>query len=241
MLKEAQEYSRLGLSVIPVRPHDKKPLVTWEPYQNLKASPDTILYWWTKWPEANIGIVTGRISGIVVVDCDSKEGLGNINEYLRQSIIGKIPTVSTGNGFHLYFKHPNKGFINNRGSMFEAVDVRGDGGYVIAPPSIHPSGKRYAWASTVRLPSLPDIPPELLNAILTAPPATKKSEAPRKKASTTEGQWFEQSDSDPDVRYRVRLMSSGYWNCECDGYVKGHHECKHIKRRKAALEKEKKK
>ena len=146
MLVEAIEYLNQGLSVIPVEPRGKKPLVNWEQYQNLRTDERTICMWWGKWPKANVGIVTGKISSLVVIDCDSRAGFENISKHIRVSLKGTIPMVSTGNGFHMFFKHPMTQFVNNRASVLEHVDIRGDGGYVVAPPSVHPSGREIGRA-----------------------------------------------------------------------------------------------
>jgi hypothetical protein len=228
MITDAMIYGIQGMSVIPIQPRDKKPLVVWEPFQNYRADPDMVKFWYKKWPLANVGIVTGKISGIVVVDCDSREGLDEVNQYIRASLIGKIPTVSTGKGFHLYFKHPETVFVNNRAGLFDHVDVRGDGGYVLAPPSIHPSGKTYAWASVAKLADAPDIPPELLNLILASPAKKKEASVPPRRKIEVVWETNAKSSDPTHEDYRVRLMGSGNWTCNCARFVKGHKECRHI-------------
>ena len=143
-LKVANDYLRLGFSVIPIHPKGKKPLVAWEKYQQKPATAKVVESWGQKWPKANIGIVTGRVSGILVVDIDSTEGKGN---YLaRFGEIHNTISQKTGkeDGLHLFFKHP--GFIcSNRAALLHDIDIRCDGGYIVAPPSVHPSGNRYSW------------------------------------------------------------------------------------------------
>ena len=79
LLNAALYYASLGWSVIPLRPKDKKPaLKSWEPYQKERASEEQIRAWWKKWTRANIGIVTGTISGIIVLDVDGPEGQESI-------------------------------------------------------------------------------------------------------------------------------------------------------------------
>lgn len=140
MLTHALEYARRGWSVIPVG-RDKKPLVKWEPYQDVPASEEAITEWWTKWPDANIGVITGAVSGIVVVDIDSAEGGDAIQEYIPSSTW--CPTVATPRGQHLYFKHPGFGVSNNT-KVIPGCDFRGDGGYVIVPPSAR-GAQKYEW------------------------------------------------------------------------------------------------
>jgi|ERR1044071_1786247 hypothetical protein len=229
MINEALIYAQQGFSVIPLKPRDKRPLVTWEPFQNMIASISTVKFWWEQWPNANIGIVTGKISGIVVVDCDSMAGLKRVRNYIRATLVGKIPMASTSAGVHLYFKHPMDKFINNRGKMLEDVDVRGDGGYVVAPPSMHSSGKKYSWITAIQADKAAPIPPELLNVILSAP-TLNLTEKTSPKRSTVAHEAIVESSRPGHGPYRVRLMSSGNWTCQCDGYVKGHYVCQHIKK-----------
>jgi len=136
ILKEALNYSKQGFSVIPVG-ENKKPLIRWKKYQNEKASEKQIKEWFEKFPSANVGIVTGSISGIVVVDVEKGGGV----EDLPPTVISK----TGGGGWHYYYKHP--GFeVKNATRIRELTDIRGDGGYIIAPPSLHKSGKNYEWS-----------------------------------------------------------------------------------------------
>jgi Bifunctional DNA primase/polymerase, N-terminal len=91
-----------------------------------------------------VGIVTGEISNLVVLDFDPQhDGNASIERLERQ--IAPLPVtveVTTGGGGrHLYFAHPG-GLVRNRAGLAQGVDVRGDGGYIVAPPSVHPSGRR---------------------------------------------------------------------------------------------------
>jgi hypothetical protein len=133
--------------VLPLRPRDKRPLLPWEPLQRLPPKEAEIGEWFERWPEANIGIVTGAVSGLVVIDIDSQhEG----EESLRQLEVehGPLPhtveAITGGGGRHFYFAHAG-GLVRNRTGLASGVDLRGDGGYVVAPPSVHPSGGTYAW------------------------------------------------------------------------------------------------
>ena len=97
----------------------------------------------------NIAIATGAISGIVVVDVDSYNGGDDVIREL-EGILGKLPNslkiLTGGGGFHLYFKHPGKRVKCVTGLGGKGVDIKGDGGYVIAPHSLHKSGKYYRIA-----------------------------------------------------------------------------------------------
>ena len=119
----------------------KRPLVPWTEFQNRLPTMEEVTHWFTMNPSANIGIVTGKVSNLVVFDLDSEAA----EEYAQEE--GGFPEtakVKTGKGYHIYMRHP--GFdVRNRVNKKLAIDIRGDGGYVAAPPSIHGSGRRYSW------------------------------------------------------------------------------------------------
>jgi len=145
-LKYALAYEAIGWSVIPLNREKRPYLKAWGPYQTRRANQSEIKAWWQQWPQANVGIVTGAISGLVVVDVDSMLGREALSAEL-----GALPqTISqeTGKegGLHLFFAHPGNGTkYSNMVRAIQDVDVRGDGGYVMVAPSIHPSGREYRW------------------------------------------------------------------------------------------------
>jgi len=142
VIRDALGYSELGFSIIPVG-KDKKPLIKWEPYQKEKASKEQIIEWWKKFPAANIGIVTGKISDLAVIDIDTDEGKEAIHDYVSDSIL--TPTVETPKGGqHLYFRCPDDKLTNNA-RLIPGCDLRANGGYVVAPPSVNGNGKQYKW------------------------------------------------------------------------------------------------
>jgi len=104
----------------------------------------TIRAWWGQWPNANIGIVTGAVSGLVVLDQDGPEA----EETLKDKHLPPTPCAFTGQGVHRYFAHPGKE-VRNFARKLPGLDLRGDGGYVVAPPSLHVSGRRYEWAENL--------------------------------------------------------------------------------------------
>jgi hypothetical protein len=143
-------YVRHGWSVIPLQPRRKRPCFpllpikqsildrygrpkrTWQPYQQRLPTEEEVIRWWGMCPDANIGIVTGTVSGIIVLDLDGLELIQH----------PRTPISLTGKGMHIFYRHPG-GRV--RGFVRPGMDFKGDGGYVVAPPSIHPSGVRYAW------------------------------------------------------------------------------------------------
>ena len=144
----AASYLSRGWSVLPVRRGDKRPLVLWETLQQHRADAATLAQWFSRWPGANVGVITGEISNLIVLDVDPKHG-GDDSLAELERRFGKLPdTVEArtgGGGRHLYFAHPG-GLLLNRVGLRQGIDLRGDGGYVVAPPSLHPSGEHYAWA-----------------------------------------------------------------------------------------------
>jgi hypothetical protein len=143
----ARRYLARGWSVLPLRQHDKRPLILWEHLQNERPSEGDIAEWFRHWPDANIGIVTGEISNLIVLDVDPKHGGDATLERLEHRfgpLSATIEAESGGGGRHLYFAHP-VGLTRNRAGLAQGIDLRGDGGYVVAPPSIHPSGRPYRW------------------------------------------------------------------------------------------------
>lgn len=164
LLRQALAYAAHGWSVIPVQPRGKKPLIAWVEFQKQRATAEEIRAWWQRWPNVNIGIVTGIISGLVVLDVDGPAG----EETLKKQGFDLPPTVCSrtgGGGWHFFFAYPGfecRNFTGKTGeTVLPGVDFRGDGGYVLAPPSVHPSGNSYHWG--------PGLAPE--DVALAEPPA----------------------------------------------------------------------
>jgi replicative DNA helicase len=120
----------------------KKPLLPWKDFQKRLPTKEEVNHWFNTNPDANIGIVTGVVSNLVVFDLDSKQA----EEYAEE--LGGFPEytvkVKTGKGYHIYMRHPG-GEIKNQVERELTIDIRADGGYVAAPPSLHGSGYRYEW------------------------------------------------------------------------------------------------
>src|SRR5579875_3240999 len=124
-----------GWSVFPLQPRGKKPLCEWKKFQVERASLEQVREWAKR--ECNIGIVTGRISKIVVLDLDSEEAIAEAKR------LGLPPTstVRTGKGLHLSFRHPGSFDVPNATGIFPGADIRGDGGYVVGPGSVHETAR----------------------------------------------------------------------------------------------------
>jgi hypothetical protein len=149
-------YTRLGWPVIPLHtirdrrctcgrsicdsPGKHPRLAAWPSQATTDAR--TIRDWWARWPAANVGIVTGN--GLVVLDSDPRHGGDtSLAELERAHGPETVRVLTGGGGLHLYFAVDQP--IGNRAGLAPGIDLRGDGGFVVAPPSLHASGRRYAW------------------------------------------------------------------------------------------------
>jgi len=113
---------------------------------------ETIRDWWDRWPDANVGIATGR--GLMVLDVDGEEGQANISG----QHVPATPCVHTGRGSHLYLRPPEGVRVRNAVGLAPGLDVRAEGGYVVAPPSRHASGVDYEWAISPDVQDLAECP-----------------------------------------------------------------------------------
>ena len=152
------EYRDRGFSVVPVR--GKVPAVEWKEFQARRVSENELSKWFGEQisEKLNVGIVTGVISDLVVVDADSEDAI-RVWEAMRQPT--PLAVETGGGGMHFYYRHPGRGTLvkNQTGCCGERLDVRGDGGLVVAPPSIHPRTDRpYRWITSIERISLDDVP-----------------------------------------------------------------------------------
>ena len=157
MLNWALKYLGLGFSVIPLAPRSKTPLLDWKPYQSRRASESEIREWFTQRPDANLGVVTGAISRICVADLDGPEGLQQAQNLGLSSMTQSL----TGNGKHLWYRNPIVP-VQNAVRIYPGIDVRGQNGYVVVPPSVHESGRRYRFLRPLNIKELQEFPKELL-------------------------------------------------------------------------------
>jgi hypothetical protein len=145
--RAAVRYARDGWHVFPLQPQGKEPLVE-NGFHAATTSVKQVCAWWREHPDANIGAAPGP-SGYVVLDLDSRRAvriakkLGARRDHTRVCETGR-----DGGGWHLYYQRPT--FTVGNKKLAEHIDVRGDKGYVILPPSVHPTGARYRWKNRER-------------------------------------------------------------------------------------------
>jgi len=146
MMNAAQRLARRGLAVFPCLVGQKEP-ATANGFYAATTDGNIIAAWWRQQPHYNIGVATGSVSRIFVLDIDGIDAEAELKKLETKH--GALPaTVEaiTGKGRHLYFRMPDCALRNSAGKLARGIDVRGTGGYVLVPPSLHPSGRRYAWS-----------------------------------------------------------------------------------------------
>jgi hypothetical protein len=168
LAQAAHDYAAEGFAVFPLRVRDKPPLPGSTGKDAASADVETVVAWWSgkrslptkaDWkgraviagPKSNVAIATGAISGFWVFDIDGAEGEAALAALeTRHGALPVTPEQQTGKGRQLLFRWDPARPVRNmskrsRERIGPEVDVRGDGGYIVAPPSIHPSGRTYAW------------------------------------------------------------------------------------------------
>jgi hypothetical protein len=188
--RAALRYARLGWRVLPLHtpgrdgacscglkacPKPGKHPRTRHGVRDASASAETISLWWTTWPDANIGLATGAL---LVVDVDGADGERALRQLAHEHDLPVTLKGATGRGCHLYFAAPTVSLGNSSGRLGHGLDIRGRGGYVVAPPSLHALGHRYRWTNRRRPARLPAWIHELLTTPA-SPPSTTLSSPPR--------------------------------------------------------------
>lgn len=151
-LEAALRYAELGYRVLPLKPNGKTPACE-HGHKDATTDPETIRSWWEAHPERGVAVATGGKSGLTVVDLDTAEGHGSekdgeasLAEWCKENDVELPETVACrtpSGGLHLYFSAPGRN-LRNRTSVLPGVDVRGEGGYVVAPSTALPGGV-YEW------------------------------------------------------------------------------------------------
>lgn len=162
MITFALDYAKRGFAVFPLK-QDKTPYIS-NGFQRATTDEMQIETWWKRWPSANIGIATGQMSsGVCVIDLDideekGKNGLKAMRDWEQRygSVLKPSCMAITGRGgMHYFFRASEE--VKCRINLLPGVDIRGDGGYIMAPPSLHPNGNRYRWRDNLSIDEVPII------------------------------------------------------------------------------------
>lgn len=154
-------YKGMPWSCIPLQRREKRPgLQIWRTYTSRFPSEWEYKGWFPEDTQSNIGIITGKISKLVVVDIDNEEG------YLTMNTLPKTMTAKTSHGYHLYYQCFDPGRTVTFEFCGKTNHVKSEGSYVVAPPSIHPDGTKYEFIS--HLPAAIQEYDEILKAITAA-------------------------------------------------------------------------
>jgi hypothetical protein len=163
----AQNYLNAGLSVIPITYKGKRPITKWEQYQTSQPAMIEVLRWFK--PRRNLAIVGGAVSGgLLIIDFDH-DADRIFPEWKRKvgQVADRLPVVKTAKGYHVYLRcddpGPNQKIARNSTHVY--IETRGEGGYVLAPPSVHPSGARYELING-DLTDIPHLDPDTVDQIL---------------------------------------------------------------------------
>jgi hypothetical protein len=174
LLEAALQYEQLGMFVLPLNEtvKAKMPRVKWKHRRDRRPDATEIRAWWTKWPNANVGIATGAHSGVDVLDFD---GAGTVEqvEAVTGVTIDRTYSVTTGRadgGLHVYYRYNESNGLKNWAKAIPgiSVDIRTTDGIVAAPPSVHHSGAVYKWNNhdpKLNGAEFRQIPPQVLMAL----------------------------------------------------------------------------
>lgn len=138
----AMRYRTNGCSVIPLRAGEKRPQVRWTEFQTRRPTSDEIRRWWTDTPDAGVAIICGTVSGLIALDVDPRNGA---NTSLKGLELPVGPAARTGGGGEHFLMAMGAGPVGSVKGLLPGVDLQADGSYIVAPPSIHPSGHPYSW------------------------------------------------------------------------------------------------
>lgn len=194
VLAAALDYAAKGWPVFPCRADNKRPHLE-HGFKDASIDPDTIRAWWRRWPDAMVAAPTGPTIGAWVLDVDDPATFETAAAGMGLSI-PETRRCATGKGYHAHFAWDGGSPVRNaqqsaKGWPFPSLpgaEVRGDGGYVILPPSRHPSGRHYAWSGNTE----PSTPPAELLAIVRK--VEKPAPQPAQRTETSSGRQMPSSD-----------------------------------------------
>ncbi len=185
LLDYALEYAARGWPVFPLSPREKKPLKGTRGFLDASTNERILNRFWDANPNCNIGVATGKESGFFVIDIDGEKGSKSFTQL--ETELGALPDTleqktGSGVGRQLFFRWPATREVRNKQNLRPGVDIRGDGGYIVVPPSIHPSGGVYEWPYGDQTP-IAEIPPAWLDFICPPKKVIRPWERPKKQES----------------------------------------------------------
>ncbi len=158
MLEHAIRYQELGYSVIPLNDLKRPRIGEWGTFQRRPANKAEIIEWWRRWSTAGIGIITGAVSGgLMVVDRDGKDNPWPEDPDRQLDLSAALMVKTGGGGRHFYFRTEEQ-LGNTIGTLGHKIDTRCEGGYVVAPPSMHQSGDRYEFIGDDEIVPVSELP-----------------------------------------------------------------------------------
>jgi putative DNA primase/helicase len=176
---------------------------------------------WSEWPRANLGIATGALSGLFVIDLDTpeghdgKDGVGTFEKWIEEhsELPPTIQARTPSGGLHLYFKWPDDLIVQtSAGKLAEGIDIRGDRGIVLGVPSVKPDGRSYQWKNPPDQFDLAECPKWLLDKI-------KATQGRNRSTSSKALEEFTPSDKVWDWLSKEQLLGSaqseGWWETTC--------------------------
>lgn len=211
----ARKYLQLGFAIFPVKHKDKAPAVP-RGFKDASKDPEQIEKWFSS-IERNIGIATGPVSGVVVVDIDSDK-LNSVSRALVDKLLD-IDTLAsqTGSGGYHFFFQVSPEDLRNRAGILPGIDFRADGGYVVAPPSIHPNGRSYHW---LRETAPAPLPPWVLELVRPpSPSVTSSTPKPPTQGLETRGRLSRKTQE-----FLANGAPAGQWNTALFLAAKDHQE-----------------
>jgi predicted P-loop ATPase len=186
LLDDALDYAAHDIPVFPCRPKDKGPCLSKQEggrgYKDATTDPTQIRAYWTRWPNAMIGMPTGTPTGLAVFDVDVKDGVDGYAAMRAARLPLDTPQVATpSGGRHIYYRVPNGTKIKSAsGGALEkefgpGLDTRGEGGYVILPPSVNAKGGAYSSVTNIKLSDALPVPVHLLHLVTKTQPGKRNS------------------------------------------------------------------
>jgi hypothetical protein len=208
ILESALQYHNLGFNVIPVN-QDKKPLIKWESYQKQGSTKEEIQNWFSRFKDPNIALVTGEISGLLVVDTDTAASIQEVQDFLPENLVTPIQRTPHG-GKHFFFKH-QEGF-SNRARLAPGIDIRTTGGYIVVDPSTNGNGLTWTWIEGLSLFEIEPapLPDALLSYLQVFAFGFNKGTTEQPQPSTTsDHKYFEFGRRDEDLFHAANTMTKG--------------------------------